>query len=647
MAIKLSLQSQDLKMQFLLLKYTSEPLSPISAIFRSLLFLTLCLPTISTAQEDPALASSKYTEIAQNPTWLRLTHLDKRAFGRYRTDIQSAEFFLSKPPYKVQAELEATISAFRQNASNDNEQHAICRFPARYYWLKTTFPSALGDTPPLSICKKLIDWPAMKSGSALNLVHVSGYMGNPGSAFGHLLLRVGKEDNPSSRGLLDIGVNFGAKIPQGENTLLYILKGIGGGYNSSFSADRHYLRDHVYAASESRDMWAYELNLTEEKRQLLLLHLWELRDTAFNYFFLKKNCAWRIAQMLELVLNEDILPEHRLYYMPVDVFHAIEEIDARRNHKLVNRITFLPSDKRSNTLSFGRLPIAAQDRIRNLISNPRAENLDMTFTTPSLDFLIDYSVQAMAKEQDKSTVENWKKLRQKSLLLRLKTKSRQAKVNNFQLPPPGEGLRHQVLKLSTIEEESGRQTTELSFAPFSYELLDRNRGSLSNGEFRGGVFTFSNSDKNSRLKSIDVLKIARLRGMTSIERQRLDFAWRGGLLFNREWRTDPGRLRPQFNAAIGSTIGKGKTSLYGLLELKSNLQNFELQSGIVIGAVSLPKNKWSLSWESSIRWDEHKEHSLLQHNFSTRYRLNRAHALEASHTRQEQKSWKLSYQYRW
>src|SRR5437870_6386966 len=52
----------------------------------------------------------------------------------------------------------------------------------------------------------------------------------PASSFGHSLLRLNTEDGSASDGLVDLGVNFGALVPDGESTLVYVVKGLSGGY---------------------------------------------------------------------------------------------------------------------------------------------------------------------------------------------------------------------------------------------------------------------------------------------------------------------------------------------------------------------------------------------------------------------------------
>ena len=98
----------------------------------------------------------------------------------------------------------------------------------------------------------------------------------PASSFGHSLLRLNTEDGSASDGLVDLGVNFGALVPDGESTLVYVVKGLSGGYQAGFSDKPYYAHDLMYSRTEFRDMWDYALDLVDAERMMLVYHLWEI-----------------------------------------------------------------------------------------------------------------------------------------------------------------------------------------------------------------------------------------------------------------------------------------------------------------------------------------------------------------------------------
>jgi hypothetical protein len=59
-----------------------------------------------------------------------------------------------------------------------------------------------------------------------------------------------------------------------------------------------------------------------------------------TYYFLKKNCAYRIAELLELVTGETLKPHYQPWYLPISTFQKLTDIEQSR---YIKKITFLPS----------------------------------------------------------------------------------------------------------------------------------------------------------------------------------------------------------------------------------------------------------------------------------------------------------------
>ncbi len=120
--------------------------------------------------------------------------------------------------------------------------------------------------------------------ASLSLVFATGYLGNPASYYGHLLLKI--NDHEENRNALeDLAVNYGAKIPDNENMLVYMSKGLIGEYRSTFSPKTFYFYQHKYNDEEMRDLWEYEIKLDESGYELVVAHLWELLGVEHKYYF--------------------------------------------------------------------------------------------------------------------------------------------------------------------------------------------------------------------------------------------------------------------------------------------------------------------------------------------------------------------------
>lgn len=222
------------------------------------------------------------------------------------------------------AELAATLDALRMDpAGTASDTHATCRFPARALWLTRQ----TGEKWPQAACPAWEAWRQKHKADTVGLVFASGYLGNPASFFGHLMIQLsppsGQTNKPSTSQLLDTSLNFGADVPVTDGLAIYMAKGLLGGYKAKFSNAPFYRNTAIYSEREMRDLWHYELSLPEWERQLLIAHLYEILGQDYEYLFLSQNCASRIARTLELVVDTPLASRRRLWVAPESVIRNV------------------------------------------------------------------------------------------------------------------------------------------------------------------------------------------------------------------------------------------------------------------------------------------------------------------------------------
>lgn len=340
----------------------------------------------------PSAAAVQLASLARQPTWLKLLHFTEEAG---QSEVLSKDFFLSpEGRTNPEAELRATLAAYAAPWPADGNSHARCRFPARYYWLAQQI-SLPGYTPAPPQCAAFNRWSLPDKTRSVSLFLVSSYLGNPASVFGHSLLKLNTGADDDQAGLFDLTVSYGALVPQDEPVWRYILRGLGGGYQAGFSDRYFYTQDLVYSRTEFRDIWDYELLLTDAQRTLLLLHLWEILGRKFTYYFLDQNCGYRLSELLELVLDEPLLRQAKHWYAPVETFHRLEDLDRQRRaagqHGLIKAARFIPSAQRRLRHQFSLLrpdertaaqavieqgPDALRDTVARLEPERQAEVVD-------------------------------------------------------------------------------------------------------------------------------------------------------------------------------------------------------------------------------------------------------------------------------
>lgn len=247
---------------------------------RKILFCLWCCLTVSEAQAS----------FAFSPEWLAVGHYQPKG-GGYESTIDSTNFFLSaQGKNNPGAELEATIALFQ---SNDDKTK--CLFPSRYKLLKK---AGITDQP-FPKCAELEKFYDDLRPSGVTLLFTDAYMSNPSSLFGHTLLRIDTARKGTQ--LLAHGANYGAFTEGRENSVLFAVWGLTGGYYGGFTVKPYYDVINTYNNIENRDIWEYNLDFTTEELDFFVAHLWEVGHAQSKYYFFTRNCSYMLMETLDAV----------------------------------------------------------------------------------------------------------------------------------------------------------------------------------------------------------------------------------------------------------------------------------------------------------------------------------------------------------
>jgi len=257
--------------------------------------------------------------------------------GGHKSIIDDPRFFLS-PNGKTDpdAELEATIRGLFAPAVTGDD-HPRCRFPARYQWLK----GELGIDParlPDPACAKLDEALKAVDPRSAVLVFPAAHNNGPASMFGHTLLRVGSSYQSE---LLSYAVNYAAHSTD-TNGLVYAYKGLFGHYPGYFSILPYYEKVKEYSDLEHRDVWEYGLRLSPAEVERMVLHIWEMRGIASEYYFFDENCSFMLLFLLEsarpeLRLTNDYWDRWGFWVIPADTIATL------RRAGLIDTVKYRPS----------------------------------------------------------------------------------------------------------------------------------------------------------------------------------------------------------------------------------------------------------------------------------------------------------------
>ena len=64
-----------------------------------------------------------------------------------------------------------------------------------------------------------------------------------------------------------------------------------------------------YLQDDGRNVWQYQLNLTDKQVKQLAYRTWEIKDQNFVYYLLSDNCASEILVLLNSIFPDKIFSE--------------------------------------------------------------------------------------------------------------------------------------------------------------------------------------------------------------------------------------------------------------------------------------------------------------------------------------------------
>lgn len=291
-----------------------------------LAFALALLGLAATAAAEPVAAGVP----ADDPAWRALLHYRPDRLGGGWTSLADQPDFFFAPDGKTNpaSELAATLAAFAAppGAIARLDQHAQCAFPARFAWLDARLDLASRGIRRVP-CPVLDEWRTFLGPvQGVSLIFPEAFLNNPASMFGHTLLRIDRAapaETEERRDILAYAVNFAADTGS-DGGAAFAVKGITGIYPGYFSLWPYAEKVKQYGDWESRDIWEYRLPLAPDAVELILLHVWELREVRFDYYFFDENCSWALLGMLQVARPDLDLQGHFDYgwATPADTVRA-------------------------------------------------------------------------------------------------------------------------------------------------------------------------------------------------------------------------------------------------------------------------------------------------------------------------------------
>ena len=575
----------------------------------SLLFV-LFLPSFHTYSNNSTQDNlSEYIDaikLYDETIWLKLLHYKKKATSKYQSEIVTPSFFLSKVgKTSPKDELLASIHAFLEpiHIEKDTNQHAQCQFPARYKWVSSQLEKFNLDFPDVH-CPNYRQWLEKSQVKSISLIYASGFFENPASFYGHLLVKLNSET--ASKDLLATSVNYGAQVPSEENIVSYIAKGLFGGYDARFSYNYYYKNVNIYSQIEMRDMWEYKLNLSQSEVEIIVDHIWELLHHDFTYFFIKQNCAYRIAELIELPLSKNIINKNELWILPIEVVKGVHNYDG-----LLESYKYIPS-KRTNFVS---KYLASTEKEKGYIKGFIAENqkiqiedepIDDMSKSKIIDTLFDYHASMYVADYENPEY----KIKRKQLLgeqLKLPPIRIDQPVNNNE--PPHKGQAPSLFQMTAFYNERLEEGVHVRLRPAYYDLLSRDVGRRQYSSLSMFDLQVSFLDDGLKFHSLDLLKIDNLHVSETDIVSLSDYSWKIRLGFEPTDMSCISCTASFIEGGIGKAYSLGSNSaLYAFIEGRAQSKARRLLSGTPkIGWIRKVLDGWHS--HASIGYRQYIDHS--------------------------------------
>ncbi len=429
-----------------------------------------------------------------SPEWLAAVHYRPDGKG-YQSTIDSEPFFLSPVGRRQPAEeLRATIELFENGTDTEKK----CLFPGRYKLLKknglisAAFPE----------CEELEQFYKDLQPAGITLLFTDAYMNNPSSLFGHTLLRIDTARKGTQ--LLAHGANYGAFTDGKENSVLFAVWGLTGGYYGGFTVKPYYDVINMYNNIENRDIWELNLDLTPEELDYFVAHLWEVGHSQTRYYFFTQNCSYMLMETLDAVRPSlKLADEFPLQTIPLDTLKAVyqrkglvKNINYRpsRQAKIRHRYSLMNPRQRTAYLD----AIKRQDyELSGLNNNEKADVLETAYQ------FVQYQYVAKNLELDAYRTQSFK-------LLTARNKIKEAGA----FPALSEGRSplktHEAMR-ATIGSgfRNGKAFQEISYRPAYHSLTDDNYGFLRGAEINFLNTTLRHYDEQNKtvLQKFDLVGI--------------------------------------------------------------------------------------------------------------------------------------------
>lgn len=501
--------------------------------------------------------------LSESPTWQSLLHIEQN-----EPAITDHKFLLSAESFSKRQELQQTLLLLQQ----DPQQ--VCNFPARALWLSQ---QQLLPTPNFQRCPELTEFLQNVPLDSLHLVFSAENLSQPSSMMGHILL---KTQGASKTGQQhEYGITFFTEI-NAINLPKTIYDTMIAGSPGFFALGPYSDNLKQYLVREKRNVWEYQLALSDFDKRLIQLHFWELKNKNIDYFFTGYNCATLTNMVLSLA-EPSLLKQDNRWYTPLDVVKAVHNTNMVASTKVISS-----ADWRIRMLTEHLGQTSSTPALKKQLSALNTEHLE----TQLLQLELITAVNEYELTQGDITPTEYDIVQQKISQRLSQLPSYKIDISNYKRPTQ---TPHDSKFTFGVQRHGDSNRATLSFIPASHQLTDDNRQYFAESELKLGQITLSyDNQEQLQLDSFNLYNMLTLTPYHSVT---------GGISggFNIRYQRQLTSLNQskhvtEFGGQLGLTQQiSDHLYLYGLsqLQLSTDIKHVFLVKGLKVGALFYGSDK--------------------------------------------------------
>lgn len=461
---------------------------------KKLFFLLILIPLYAFGYDVKQSTINKALELKLHDShiWENMLHVKNGT-----PSINHPSFLLSYSNFSLKNELITTIESFFETNQNNNS-HTICKYPARFLWLKNKLNLNDRDFPKVE-CKSLDTYLKKTGMKDLKLIFVSENAKNPSSMMGHTFFKIsGKDEHNIQR---EHAVSFFTVIDTVNLPKLLINSTITGmkGY---FLLRPYEEQIERYLKDENRNIWEYDLTLSKFEKKLIYFHFWELKDVNIEYLFTGFNCATIVYDMLSMSSPKYSNNNH-LWITPKDVIK-----DSKKKKKIKNA-TLIASDEWHIKMLLDELETRNESRLIQDLKYNDLNNIDKITFSPShkTKFIEKEFLNVYASYQYRNHNINGRTLKRIKSEVGIPENKFKFDLHNYKDPINTFDDTQAAL---TYVSENDENYLLFSFLPASHTLYDDNREYFGESELKLMAFDILVKNDKLKLNSLDLYSMKSL-----------------------------------------------------------------------------------------------------------------------------------------